>query len=338
MFQDADLSAPYDVSLYQNTHRGQVGDIAFYRRVCKGATAVLELGCGWGRVMMPLLEAGHCVTGLDLHPGMIAALQERLATAPEVLRSRAHLVEADMADFSLEQRFDRVLIPYNGLYVLDNEAAQRACLQRAFAHLVEGGELWLDVYQVDEEAMREEADVSDENASEEDANKQSEEDANKQSEESIREEADVSEENASKEDTDGQSEEDREEDGEWGDDAFVERRLSGGMFLLAGGKIVTFAPVASLYEGERCVDILEGRRWEPAEQRLDAFYLYRIEEAGVEQEQVYAIPQRYLHAAQLTAMLRDVGFVIGGCFCDLHKTPWEEGDEMLVIQAIRPRG
>ncbi|MCK6508836.1 methyltransferase domain-containing protein [Myxococcota bacterium] len=378
----------YDVSLYQITHRGNAGDIAFYRRVCRGAETVLELGCGWGRVMRPLLEAGHRVTGLDLHPDMIAALQQRLSSAPDAIRDRASLILADMSEFSLPQRFDRVLIPYNGLYVLLSESAQRACLQRAFDHLVAGGELWLDLYQVDLDASSEEAEVSKEQTSAEEAEASKEqtsaeeaeaskeqtsaeeaeaskeqtsaEEAEASKEQTSAEEAEVSKEQASAEEAEASKEqtsaEEAEVSGEHNDaeraeasdvgvdesaevseDEEVRERSRGGSFFLADGKLVTFEPLASLYEGERCVDILEGRCLEPSEQRWDAYYLYRTTEDGVESEQVYAIPQRYLHQAQLVSMLEEVGFVIGGCYCDLHKTPWEEGDEMLVIQAIRPR-
>ena len=334
------FSDPYDVSLYQITHRGNAGDIAFYRRVCRGAETVLELGCGWGRVMLPLLEAGHRVTGLDLHPDMIAALQQRLSTAPNTLRDRASLILADMSAFSLEQRFDRVLIPYNGLYVLLSESAQRACLQRAFDHLVAGGELWLDLYQVDLDASSEEAEASEEQTFAEEA-EASEEQTSAKEAEVWGEHNDTESVEASEEKSHAESAESSDvgvdQRAEASEDEELRERSRGGSFFLADGKLVTFEPLASLYEGERCVDILEGRCLEPSEQRWDAYYLYRTTEDGVESEQVYAIPQRYLHQAQLVSMLEEVGFVVGGCFCDLHKTPWEEGDEMLVIQAIRPR-
>ena len=51
---------------------------------------ILELGCGTGRVLAPLLEAGHTVTGVDISPGLLGVAQEH--TTKYVPPSRpAHL-------------------------------------------------------------------------------------------------------------------------------------------------------------------------------------------------------------------------------------------------------
>ncbi|MCB9637529.1 MAG: class I SAM-dependent methyltransferase [Myxococcales bacterium] len=278
----------YDVELYRLTHRGHAGDVGFYRRMSEGADPILEMGCGWGRVMLPLLKAGHHVTGLDLHSGMLEALRADLEVVSAEVRERAVVLEADMTDFSLEQRFARVLIPYNSLYALLTEEDQMRCLSRAFEHLLPEGELLLDVYQIDdldEEEDSEETDASDEGSSE-------------------------------------------------GSETPEETE---GVFSLEGGQVLTFEPVVSMVEEDQQIDIFEGRRWDPEAQRLDAVYVYQIEKGGQSEEKRYTIPQRYLRAEQLFRMLREVGFEVGACYADFRGTPWEEGDETLVVQAIRPR-
>ncbi len=42
---------PYPPALYAELHVGNPGDLAFYREHCVGASSILELGCGYGRVM-----------------------------------------------------------------------------------------------------------------------------------------------------------------------------------------------------------------------------------------------------------------------------------------------
>ena len=44
----------YDRRLYASVHRGNPGDVGFYERLCAEARTVLELGCGYGRVLSRL--------------------------------------------------------------------------------------------------------------------------------------------------------------------------------------------------------------------------------------------------------------------------------------------
>ncbi len=135
--------------LYAALHRGNEGDVAFYVEACRGAARVLELGCGAGRVLGALAAAGLDVTGVEKDA---AALALAAAALPE----SATLLEGDMGDPPTgDTRFDRVLIPYNGLYcLLDDDAALR-CLRAAHARLAPGGKLLLDGYLVDPEARPE---------------------------------------------------------------------------------------------------------------------------------------------------------------------------------------
>lgn len=57
----------YYVEIYDFIHEVLVDDIKLYKMLLKeNKDWVLELGCGTGRVMMPLLEDGFNVVGLDI--------------------------------------------------------------------------------------------------------------------------------------------------------------------------------------------------------------------------------------------------------------------------------
>jgi SAM-dependent methyltransferase len=45
------------------------------------ASRILDVGCGYGRIAVPLAIAGHRVTGIDLSPTMIASAREKAAAA-----------------------------------------------------------------------------------------------------------------------------------------------------------------------------------------------------------------------------------------------------------------
>ncbi len=133
---DAHLEAIlYDWECRQFLRR-QLGDVRFYKRHAQGR--VLELACGTGRVTEALLDAGHPVTALDVHSGMLAQARKRLG-------ERASLVEADMRQFELASQFDTVVIAYNSFQLLHSLSDQEACLRRIREHLVPGGRLLFEV-------------------------------------------------------------------------------------------------------------------------------------------------------------------------------------------------
>jgi SAM-dependent methyltransferase len=129
-------------------------DLAFYREAAREyGDPVLELGCGTGRVTMALAEAGKRVTGLDLSERMLErAVQKRAALRVEP-RERVHLMQGDMTQFDLGERFRLVIIPFRAFHHLLELRQQMDCLECARKHLTPGGRLVLDVFQTDAERM-----------------------------------------------------------------------------------------------------------------------------------------------------------------------------------------
>ncbi|MGB0679133.1 MAG: class I SAM-dependent methyltransferase, partial [Polyangiales bacterium] len=137
-------------TLYAALHRGNPGDVAFYQAQTAGAHRILELGCGAGRLLSALAAPGAEVWGLELDLGLAGLAEASVARLPAATRARIHLQHGDMRAFALDRRFDRILLPYNGLYCLTSAAAQRACLQCVAAHLTPAGLLLLDGYNADD--------------------------------------------------------------------------------------------------------------------------------------------------------------------------------------------
>lgn len=143
------MSGEYDPILYALVHNGTPGDLAFYRQACQGADRVLELGCGYGRVLVELAEAGHEVVGIDLDDGLLELTSDALADLNEEARLRARVLRGDMRRPPVQGPFDRILIPHSGLYCLLSDDDVRACLRSARALLAPGGKLVLDAYAAD---------------------------------------------------------------------------------------------------------------------------------------------------------------------------------------------
>jgi SAM-dependent methyltransferase len=110
-------------------------DVPFFVEESKRRTSVLELMSGTGRLSIPLIEAGVPLSCLDSSPAMLAVLSEKLDT--QGLRAPVHL--ADASDFSLEERFDLVLLPFNSFGELVSPDEQAGCFQSVKRHLTDEG-------------------------------------------------------------------------------------------------------------------------------------------------------------------------------------------------------
>ena len=107
---------------------------------------VLELGCGTGRVTIPLARAGRDVTGLDMSPNMLAIARRKLEQESTEVRERIRFVEGDMRDFSLDQRFGSIIVPFSAFQVLLERDDQKRCLACCARHLKPRGRLAIDVF------------------------------------------------------------------------------------------------------------------------------------------------------------------------------------------------
>src|SRR5690606_33045784 len=98
-------------------------DLPFYVRTTDGAEEVLALGVGDGRVARELAAEGPSVLGVDRSAPMLAALEERRASAPEGARGRVRPILGDPRTLRLDRRFSRVIFPFSVLaHFHDREA------------------------------------------------------------------------------------------------------------------------------------------------------------------------------------------------------------------------
>jgi SAM-dependent methyltransferase len=141
----AAIAAWYDLE-----HDAFQDDVAFYTDLAAGAgPKLLEIGCGTGRVTLPLAQAGSHVTGVDASQAMLERCRLRLASAPARVAQRVTLARADVRELSEQAPFDHAmaLIPLNTFAHFAKPEDRQRALAEVRAHLVAGGRLVLDLDQ-----------------------------------------------------------------------------------------------------------------------------------------------------------------------------------------------
>jgi SAM-dependent methyltransferase len=129
-------------------------DVAFYvNAVKKYGDPVLELGCGTGRITMAIAEAGYRIVGLDISEKMLERAGEKRAARRREARERVHLVQGDMTDFDLGEKFRLIVVPFRPFQHLLEIEQQIGCLDCAKKHLAANGRLILDFFQTDAERI-----------------------------------------------------------------------------------------------------------------------------------------------------------------------------------------
>lgn len=152
----SDLAQYIEPGLYDLAYAWHTADIPFWvGRAKQAGGPVLEAGCGTGRVLIPVLQAGVDAEGLDLHPGMLEVLKKKAAA----LGLTPHVHLADMRGFTLPRRYALITVPFRGfMHVLTTEDQLRTlrCLRE---HLESGGALVFNLFYPSFERIVEPGDV-----------------------------------------------------------------------------------------------------------------------------------------------------------------------------------
>ncbi len=104
----------------------------------KSGGPILELGCGTGKLSIPLAEAGFAVTGLDNSPELLQFAARK--------SSDVRWLTGDMRGFDLETKFAMVMLPSNNLGHLHTLEDFESCVSSVKRHLKSGGVFVIDVF------------------------------------------------------------------------------------------------------------------------------------------------------------------------------------------------
>lgn len=107
------------------------------KRKCR----VLDLGCGYGRIALPLAKLGYDVDGIDIRRDMIDDAKRRAKRAGQSIRYTV----GDMRALPFEDRsFDRIVCLWNTFNHLMSRAEQVATIRESFRVLAPGGRAFFE--------------------------------------------------------------------------------------------------------------------------------------------------------------------------------------------------
>jgi SAM-dependent methyltransferase len=145
------MSTPYELSAkyYDDAYavKPDLVDLPFYVDLAKQIGGpILEMGCGTGRVLLPIARMGIEIHGLDNAPTMLGILRERIQNEPEQVRSQIALHQGDMRQFRGQKKYALVTIPFRPMQHMYTLEDQVAALKTGAFHLDNDGILALDVF------------------------------------------------------------------------------------------------------------------------------------------------------------------------------------------------
>ncbi len=140
----AALARLYDLDLAVDP-----GDLDLYRALAERTGGpIIELCAGTGRLLVPLAEAGHEITGLDVDRSMLDRARARCAVAGPAVARRVRLVEGDLFSASIvgAGTFRLGILALNSLLLLGGPRRQRAAVAVLTGLLAPGGVAVVDTW------------------------------------------------------------------------------------------------------------------------------------------------------------------------------------------------
>jgi SAM-dependent methyltransferase len=140
---DAIKDIYWDGRHYDLQHAYMIDDIPFYEtyaETCGGP--VLELGCGTGRVTIPLARRSSDITGIDNSLPMLIRAREKATAAGVSIK----WIRADIRQFPLKKKSNLILFPFGSIWHLIEDGDVEACFSCVHKHLAPGGRFIIDSF------------------------------------------------------------------------------------------------------------------------------------------------------------------------------------------------
>ena len=117
--------------------------IAFYeKQIERFGSPVLELACGTGNYLVTLSQSEVEISGIDISEEMLTGAKRRA----EDQNVETNLINADMRNFDVDQRFALIFIAGNSFQHLNTRQEVEACFRSVKRHLLPDGGFIVEIF------------------------------------------------------------------------------------------------------------------------------------------------------------------------------------------------
>lgn len=136
------VSAHSNGEIYDLFYAERSSDIDFYKKKARmTGDPILEIGCGTGRLTIPIFKEKLQITGLDLSPSMLKRARQK---EPSI-----EWIEDNAITFDLKQKFKAIIVPFRTLQLVTDFHSLQSTLKNVKKHLCDDGYFILDVFNPD---------------------------------------------------------------------------------------------------------------------------------------------------------------------------------------------
>jgi len=120
----------------------EADEINFYQKFLAENSLILEPMCGSGRLLIPLMQAGYQIHGVDNSVPMLESCRKRASA----LGLSPTLFQDSIETMTLPNQYQTILIPLGSFQLLYPRSVAFDALQNFKKHLQLGGKLILDLF------------------------------------------------------------------------------------------------------------------------------------------------------------------------------------------------
>ncbi len=146
----------FDSSEFYDYHADQ-NDRDFYLGYAKNTTGkILDLGCGTGRILIPIAKTGKKITGIDNSEHMLKICKDKIdkefnskeknISLKNISLKNISLIKADISNFEIKDIFSLAIIPFGPFNCLTSTSEQIGCLTCINKHLKSKGLLVFEIW------------------------------------------------------------------------------------------------------------------------------------------------------------------------------------------------
>jgi SAM-dependent methyltransferase len=109
-------------------------ELRFYMKYIKRRMTILDVGCGTGRITVPLagMTSGCCFNCIDNSEAMLGVFREKKAKIDKTFNygETIQIIQADMRSYNTDTRYNLIMFPFQSIQTISSKKGIVECIDR----------------------------------------------------------------------------------------------------------------------------------------------------------------------------------------------------------------